>query len=124
MSRKLIYIVTLIIVFLMWGIFGIAAVIPHGDVSAVSALLLSDSSNVNSVTTKQAMIPVTGSVPSEMEVLVFYALTGVGALILILALLSSANQWTAPYPSPKEFSSAEVSEEQLLADREFSDSNR
>jgi hypothetical protein len=111
MRRKVIYIVTLVILFLMWGVWGVAAVMSRSVASAESALSLSASSTVNPGTTQQAMIPVTGSGPSEMEVLVFYALAGLGALSLILALLSSANQWTAPYPPQKEFPSAEDSKE-------------
>ena len=111
MRRKLFYMVTLVIFILMWGVFGIAAAMPHGETAPPAVLPSANSFNSISATTGPAMIPVTGNAPSEMEVLAFYALIGVGALILILFMLSVANRSTAPYPQQKRSSSGRDSKE-------------
>src|SRR5215216_3177053 len=111
MRRRLFYIVTLLVLFLLWGVFGITAGLPRGEASAQSALPSPDNSTVNSVAGQQAMIPVTGSATSEVEILIFYALSGLGALIFILAMLGSANRSTVLYSQHKKSSSGEASQE-------------
>lgn len=108
MNRKMIYIFSLVGFFLMWGVFGFAAAAPRGELNPQATVAPQNATPVLPGETDAAGIPVTGQ-PERVwkEILGFYGLIAFAALFLILALLSFANQLTAPaverkVPPPEE----------------------
>ena len=102
MNRKLIYITSLVVFFLMWGVFGIAAASPQNHSSLPATVPPVESTSIVSSPTGSAGIPITGRPePVLTEILGFYGLIGVTALFLILGLLNVANKSTAPYVEHK-----------------------
>jgi len=99
MNRKLVLFSIFSIFFLVWGMSSSGA-LPKGTL-AKSALSAVDSTAVDSELTQTVMIPVTGKSQLGWGVLIFYGLIGLAALILILALLDSANQATTFYAKRK-----------------------
>jgi hypothetical protein len=98
MNRKLIYTFSLVVFFLMWGVFGFAAAAPRGAPDFQATVPQVESTPVPPGASASAGIPVTGkAAPVLTEVFVFYGLIGVTALFLILALLNIANRSTAHY---------------------------
>ena len=98
MNRKLLYTFSLVVFFLMWGVFGFAAARPRGESKFRAGAAALEATPVTLVPTALAGIPVTAKpAPVLTEVFVFYGLIGITALFLILALLSVANRSTAPY---------------------------
>jgi uncharacterized membrane protein YuzA (DUF378 family) len=90
-NRKMTYVFSLIGFFLLWGIIGFSTA-PLRTVHNLQATVPPLPGETEAVG-----IPVTGEPePVWSEILVFYGLIGLAALFLILALLSSANQSTAP----------------------------
>lgn len=106
MSRKKIYVFSLAGFFLMWGIFGFVAAGPRPAPAGQATAPAVESTPVLPGTTETAAIPVTGE-PERVwpEILGFYGLIGLAALLLILALLSFANRSTALYVDHKHPSS-------------------
>lgn len=97
MNRKMVYIFSLFGFFLMWGVFGFVAAAPRGDPNLQATVAPVSATPVLPAETAAAGIPVTGE-PERVwtDILGFYGLIGFAALLLILALLSFANQLTAP----------------------------
>lgn len=95
MNRKLIYLFSLVGFFLMWGVFEFAAAAPRADLQGTVPSV--KNTDVILEATDTAGIPITGEpAPLWTEILGFYGLIGLAALLLILALLSFANKSTAP----------------------------
>ena len=106
MNKKLVYISSLVVFFLMWGVFGIAAASPRDGSPLPATLPPMESTPIFSGTTDSTGIPVTGKPePVLTEIFVFYGLIGLTALFLILALLNVANKSTPPYGEHKNPSS-------------------
>ena len=103
MNRKLIYASSLVVFFLMWGVFGIAAAAPRSAANLPATVPPVESTSMVSSPTESAGIPVTGKPePLLAEILVFYGLIGITALFLVLALLNLANKSTASYVEHKD----------------------
>ena len=98
MNRKLVWFSISSIFFLVWGMSSAGAL--HKETLARSALPVTESSPA-AESTQSVMIPVTGNSQSGWVVLIFYGLIGLAALILILALLDSANHSTSFYAKRK-----------------------
>lgn len=97
MDRKMIYLLSLVGFFLMWGVFGFVAAAPRGDPGLQVTVPSVKNTMVVPEATDPAAIPVTGEPePLWTEVLVFYGLIALAALFLILALLNFANKSTTP----------------------------
>ena len=97
MNRKSIFALSLVGFFLMWGLFGFAAVAPGNEPSLVQVTLPAEKTPALPADTPVGAIPATGRAePVLMEIVVFYGLIGLTALFLILALLSFASKLTAP----------------------------
>ena len=102
MNRNLIYTFSLVVFFLMWGVFGFAAAAPRGEPNFQADVPKPSATPMAPVATDVPAIPVTGEPePVLTEIYVFYGLIGLTALFLILALLNMANRATAPYVEPK-----------------------
>ena len=86
----------------MWGLFGFMAAAPRSEPVMQATVLPEDSAGVVPGTTANAAIPVTGEAPSAAGILSIYGLFGLGALLLILALLTVANKKTVPVERRKE----------------------
>ena len=99
MLRKLILLSILSIFFLIGGLSNSG--ILHKEAVAHSALPVVGNSDFRSEATQPELIPVTGKPRFGGEVLLVYGLIGLAALILILALLASANPSTAFYARHK-----------------------
>ena len=99
MNRKLVWFSIFSIFFLVWGMSGFGAL--HRETMAKSALPAIASTPVPSESTQTALIPITGKSQLGWGVLIFYGLIGLAALILILALLDSANHSTTYYVKHK-----------------------
>jgi hypothetical protein len=97
MDRKMIYFLSLVGFFLMWGVFGFVAAAPRGEPHLQVTVPPVENTEVFPEAANAAGIPVTGEPePLWTEVLGFYGLIGLAALLLVLALLSFANKYTAP----------------------------
>jgi hypothetical protein len=102
MDRKMIYVLSLVGFFLMWGVFGFAAAAPRGGLDLQATVPALEGTPVIPEATNSAGIPVTGEPePLWTEILGFYGLIGLAALFLILALLNFANKSTALYVERK-----------------------
>ncbi len=99
MNRKLVWFSIFSIFFLVWGMSSAGAL--HKETLAKSALPAMESTLVDSEPTQNVMIPVTGKSQLGWGILIFYGLIGLAALILILALLDSANHSTTYYAKRK-----------------------
>jgi hypothetical protein len=99
MNRKLVWFSIFSIFFLVWGMSSSGAL--HKESMAKSALPVTVTTPVPSESTQTVMIPVTGKSQLGWGVLIFYGLIGLAALILILALLDSANHSTTFYAKRK-----------------------
>jgi hypothetical protein len=104
----MIYALSLIGFFLMWGIFGSVAAAPRADPAKQATLPALENTALAPDATDPEGIPITGE-PELLwtEILGFYGLIAVAALFLILALLNFANRSTAPYIEPGHPSSSE-----------------
>lgn len=112
MNRKLIYTFSLVVFFLMWGVFGFAAATPRGEPDFQADVLTLAATPVAPVATDLPAIPVTGEPePVLTEIYVFYGLIGLTALFLILALLNVANRATAPYVEHKNMPADKTQED-------------
>jgi len=97
MDRKKIYLLSLVGFFLMWDVFGFVAAAPRNAPDLQATVLPAENTEVVPEATDPAGIPVTGEPePLWTEILMFYGLIGLAALLLILALLNFANKSTAP----------------------------
>lgn len=109
MNRKMIYLLSLLSFFIMWGLFGFAAAGPRSEPNFQATVPPVENTPVLPGGTEAAGIPVTAeSEPLWIEILGFYGLAGLAALSLIWAMLSSANKATALYPKHKEPPSEET----------------
>jgi hypothetical protein len=99
MNRKLVWFSIFSIFFLVWGMSSSGA-LPK-ETLAKSALPAMESTPDNSELTEPVTIPVTGKSELGWGILIFYGLIGLAALILILALLDSANHSTTFYAKRK-----------------------
>jgi len=99
MNRKLVWFSIFSIFFLVWGMSSAGAL--HNKTLAKAALPAMESTPVVSESTQTVMIPVTGKPSLGWGILIFYGLIGLAALILILALLDSANHLTTFYAKRK-----------------------
>jgi hypothetical protein len=99
MNRKLVWFSIFSIFFLVWGMSSSGAL--HKETLAKSARPVIESTPVFSESTPTVIIPVTGKSQLGWGVLIFYGLIGLAALILILALLDSANHSTTFYANRK-----------------------
>lgn len=109
MNRRLAYIIGLVGFFLMWGVFGFVAAAPRGAPDFQVTVSPVETTVVVPEATNPAGVPVTGEPePVWTEIVIFYGLIGLTALFLILALLSFANKWTAPYLQRKGPASEET----------------
>ena len=97
MNRRLIYLLSLIGFFTMWGVFSVGASAPRSESALQGTEVSSASTLAVSGTMANAAIPVTGETEPVAGILFIYGLFGLGALVLILALLNSANKSTALY---------------------------
>lgn len=103
MDRKLTYTFSLIGFFLMWGVFGLVAATPRAESAGLATPPPVESTLVvPGATPNTGMIPVTGKPQPTPGVFVIYGLFGVGALILVLALLNAANKSTSAYARHKD----------------------
>jgi len=102
MNRKLIYTFTLIAFFIMWGVFGFAAAVPHSESSIQLVFSSTANTPVVSEEADSAMIPITGNQQLGWGILLVYGLIGLATLALILSLLNAANKSTALYVQRKE----------------------
>jgi hypothetical protein len=100
MNRKLVWLSILSILFLIWGASGSAAA-SHKDFLNQSTVPEARGVPLAPEETGAPLIPVTGNPRLGWGTLIFYGLIGFAALTLILALLDSANQSTAPSGSRK-----------------------
>ncbi len=113
MNKKLIYTITLVLFFLMWGAYGFVSA-PQ-NVPAFQATLPSATAPVNVTVipgaTSVVVVPVTGANAPSMWTLLFYGLIGLLVLFLVIGLLASANRTTTtttytrregPLPPPDE----------------------
>ena len=73
----------------------------HKETMAKSALPVTVGTPVISESTETVLIPLTGKSQLGWGVLIFYGLLGLAALILIFALLDSANHSTTLYAKRK-----------------------
>jgi len=102
MNTKLIYTFSLVVFFLMWGVFGFAAAAPRSEPRIQPNVPTLEATSVAPEATDLPAIPITGEPePLLTEIYVFYGLIGLTALFLILALLNIANRTTAPYVERK-----------------------
>ena len=81
----------------MWGVFGFAAATPRSEPVSQATLPPADNTLVVPGGTANPAIPVTGDTQPGAGLLLVYGLLGLGALVLILALLNAANKSTAAY---------------------------
>ena len=104
MRIKLRYILTLLILLSAWGMFRAVAA-SRGREVLIQSKALSANGNASDpqTVTNPPLIPVTGHTPPG-RVLLAYSLIGLGALVLILALLSLANRSTTLSIKPKRLS--------------------
>ena len=102
MNRKLIYTFTLIVFFIMWGVFGFAAAAPRSESSIQPVLSSIENTSVASEEADSAMIPITGNQQLGWRILLVYGLIGLATLALSLSLLNIANKSTALYVQRKE----------------------
>jgi hypothetical protein len=93
MNRKLVWLSTLSILFLIWGASGSAAE-SRKQFLAQSTFPRVANPAVAPEATKPALIPVTGTPRWGWGTLLFYGLIGFATLTLILVLLDSANPST------------------------------
>ena len=100
MNRKLIYTFSLIGFFLMWGVFGFVEAGLRSQ--PVYRATVPESTPVVAQVTAESVVPVTGNPKLETEILLIYGVLGLGALILIIALLNAANKPTALYARRKD----------------------
>jgi hypothetical protein len=108
MNRKLLYSFSLIGCFLMWGVFGFAAA-PGNEPNLQATLLPPETTAIATAATSSAGIPVTGDPePVWTEILTFYGLIGLTALLLVLALLNLVNKSSAPYAQERGTSTDET----------------
>lgn len=96
MNRRLIYIISLMGFILMGGVVGFAAVAPHSESGIQGTIPQEESSPIPAGTMVSPAIPVTGDAQPESGIFLTYGFFGVGALILIMILLSAANKATIP----------------------------
>jgi hypothetical protein len=98
MKRRVIYAFSLVGFFLMWGVFGFAAAMPHRAAGSPATVPPVETSIVVPEATNSVGIPITGEQePGWTEIVVFYGLIGLTALFLVFGLLKLANKSTAPY---------------------------
>jgi hypothetical protein len=103
MNRKLLFGVSLLIFFILWGVFGFTAAAPQENSVKQGAVTAEQNNPVAPKATVQAAaIPVTGDPMLETEVLLTYVIFGLGALGLILALLHAANKPGTTSAHPQE----------------------
>ena len=100
MNRKLVWLSILSILFLIWGASGSAAA-SHKELLTQSTFPQITITPVAPEAIQPALIPVTGNPRLGWGTLLFYGLIGLATLVLILALLDSANQSTALYARRK-----------------------
>ncbi|HLO13271.1 MAG TPA: hypothetical protein VK206_00465 [Anaerolineales bacterium] len=92
MSRNLIYFFSLIVFFLLWGIFGFAAAGPRDEPASQATFPPVDNTPVAPDMTNPAGIPVTGNTQPGLAALITYGLAIFAVLLTILALLNAANK--------------------------------
>ena len=108
MNRRFIYAFSWIVFFLIWGVFGFAAAGPRGEPDLAATVPPVETAVVIPDPTDLPGVPITGKPePVSAEVLVFYGLSGLTALFLILAMLNLANRSTAPFVEQKALPSDE-----------------
>jgi hypothetical protein len=100
MNRKLVWLSILSIFFLIWGASGTVGAsrtefLSHSSIPGAGSTLIAPEA------TTPPLIPVTGNPDLGWGTLIIYGLIGFAALILILALLDSANQSTTLYARRK-----------------------
>ena len=93
MKRKLPYMLALLIVLGLWGMFRSVAAARDGEAVIQSSALPVEAKGDAETLTNPPLIPVTGDTQPAWVLLV-YGLVGLGTLALILALLNVANKST------------------------------
>ena len=100
MDRKLLYVLSLIGFFVMWGIFGFVAARPYSEPVLRDTLAPAHSTEMNSDVADPA-IPVTAQPPSA-RMIDLYVLLGLGIVVAILALWNVAHKPVTNYVRPKD----------------------
>ena len=98
MNRRRTYVWTLIVFFLMWGVFGFVAAGFRGDKTAPPAM---NNFSTRSEEAPNAVLPVTGEGQPEPKITIAHVSFGFIVLLGILALLNSANKPVSTYVRPK-----------------------
>ena len=93
MKRKLPYMLVLLIILSLWGMFRSVAAAHGGEAGIQSSALPVQAKGDAETLTNPPLIPVTGDTQPGW-VLLGYGLVGLGTLALILALLNVANKYT------------------------------
>ena len=103
MSRKRMYMISLIGFFSIWGMFGFTVNAPRTEAVFQATLPPVEPTQMAPGVTPSTGIPVTGkSEPSWTEILGFYGLIGLTTLFLMLAMLNLANKSTALHVEHKQ----------------------
>lgn len=97
MNRKMIYTLTLFVFVVMWGVFGFAAASPAGaQPLAQETIVPPEVTVIPPEVIVTAIVPVTGNndAAPNLMTLLFYGFLGLLAIVLLVALFSSANRTT------------------------------
>lgn len=97
MNRSRTYVWTLMVFFLMWGVFGFVAAGFRSEPAAPPAI---DSFSTRSEDAANRVLPVTGEGQPEPRITIAHVLFGFIVLLGILALLNSANKPATTHVRP------------------------
>jgi hypothetical protein len=98
MNRKRTYIFSLVVSFVLWGVFGFAGTASGGAPVVQASPGAMGPTRVEVEGTRPAEIPITGEPePVWTEIVVFYSLIGITASFLIFALLQLVNKSAVQY---------------------------
>ena len=111
MNRKMVYLLSLVALFLLWGVFGFLAAPAASGLALQGTIPAAERTLSLPEGTPAAGIPITSEPePVWTEIVVFYGLIGLTAMFLMLALLSFANKSTTPYAEQQRQPSNETHE--------------
>lgn len=94
MSRKLIYTLTLFVLVMILGLFGVAAAPVHAQPAIQDTIVPVTVVSTVLVPGATQLVPVTGNDPAATNImmLLFYGFLGLLAIVLLVALFASANR--------------------------------
>jgi hypothetical protein len=120
MNQKIIYTLPLLILLVMWGLFGLATpsvahaqpalqdtAVPPTVAATVVVTTIVNSTVIPPAVAVTQVVPVTGTPGPNLMLLLFYGFLGLLAIVLLVALFASANRTTyvrrdGPPPPPED----------------------